>query len=433
MQALNLGSNSLKQPRKLHLTCATFASVVVLVYLASCGVESDSKTGGTNEQEGNCGRGIVVVGTDYVSTNVSLMSFDGAVLSSSFISSASTTSELSTPLGGDVALSTARNEGDSIVILDRYPAAVLTWVDIQSGTPSGQLSVTTGFRSNPRDYLEISPSKAYVTRYDSNLEQGQQQFDEGGDVLIIDPLTRSIKGRIPLESAIDDAPEGCSPNPDKMLSVGSSVAVLLGAYLDYFSSASSRIVRLNPSLDTIEETLVLEGMHSCTAMALSPSKKEIAVSCSGDYGSDSAARMAESGIVLVSAEDGWVEKRRFPAASFGLGPVGDGIAYVSEDTLVFTTQGSFPSETSSQEEDAFLVINTHSGDFKTLLRSDGMPFSLGGVRCAPECGVCFLADAERSGGVVHRFEVEPDGTFGTGTEIVVDSAIGLPPRGLGVF
>jgi hypothetical protein len=44
-----------------------------------------------------------------------------------------------------------------------------------------------------------------------------------------------------------------------------------------------------------------------------------------------------------------------------------------------------------------------------------------------------VADASRSAGVVHRYEVNEMGFLGERQEIIVDRTIGLPPRHLGWF
>jgi len=370
----------------------------------------------------------MVLGSDYASsTNVSLVSVNGEVLSSSFLSSASEKPGLSAPLSGDVVSTTTVNEDPAIVLVDRA-TAVLSWVATETGIPSGQLSVATGFYANPRDYLPLSPHKAYVTRYQTNSDPGREQFDEGGDILIINPSDRSILGRIPMRPAMVAASNKFDPYPDKLLSVDTNVAVLLGAYEPpYFSSsAAGRIVRVNPTEDTIESVIVFDGMHGCSAMALSPSGQEIAIACSGDFGVPEG-----SGIVLVSVSDMWSESKRFPAAHFGLGSVGATAAYASESKLVFVTNGDFGS--APQLEDALITLDTNTGAFEIALRSDNMPYSLGDVRCAAACGVCFAADAQRSGGLLHRFELAADGSLGSRSEIVVDTSIGLPPRYLGWF
>lgn len=415
-------------PAPSALLCLTLCS------MPACNVDAPSDgTGGTDTQPGACGRGLVVVNTDYQSTNVSLVSLDGHVLSSSFISSASADVGLSTALGGDVVLPTQRQDGDEILLLDRFPASVLTWVDVRTAEPTGQLSVAGGFAANPHDVLVLAPDKAYVTRYDPNLDSGREPLDQGDDVLVVDPSTRSIEGRIDLAPAMKDEADAYHARPDKLVMVDDRVFVLLGGYSrDFTQSVDSRIATLNPGSDSVVDVVTLEGMHGCISMTVSPSRHEIAVACAGEFAGDSVSSVADSGVVLLSTEGALAERRRFPAAKFDLGTTAS-VAYAGDTSLVVTTFGQFESADDPKRQDALLQVNTDTGDFEVLLRSEDTPFSFGDLRCAPACHVCFLADATRDGGVLHRFSVGPDGTLGTREQVVVDREIGLPPRNLGWF
>ena len=243
-----LGSSDRKRSTRFAKAIVVVTSMATGTAIATnaCNVESPEGTGGTDVTAGACGRGIIVVNSDYQSTNLSLVAIDGTVLSSSFLSSASTASGLSAPLGGDVVTPTQWQRGDEIVLLDRYPASVLTWVDVRSSTPTGQLSLATGFAANPRDYLLLNPTKAYVTRYQPNLAAGTGNHDEGSDIVVVDPLTRAVTTRLSLRSAMQDAPAVYYPYPDKMLRVGNEVAVLLEPIFDFMSTASSRTFASNP-------------------------------------------------------------------------------------------------------------------------------------------------------------------------------------------
>ncbi|MCL2825099.1 MAG: hypothetical protein FWD57_14005, partial [Polyangiaceae bacterium] len=395
METLKFGIEMVAGNRKRFGIRRNASVAFAIVGLCACGVESPDNTGGADLEEGECGRGVVVVQSDYVSTNVSLLSIDGLVLSSSMISSGTTAPGLSAALGGDVVVPSSRNVGADIVLIDRYPSGVLTWVDIESGVPVGQLSVANGFYSNPRDYLQLSATKAYVSRYNTNDDSGMEQFDEGGDVLVVDPRNRVSVGRISMDLAMGGVShEQYWPRADKLLEVGSDVAVLLGMYSpDFGSSAASRVARLNPRLDVIEQTLVLEGMHGCTSMAISPSGEEIAVGCSGQYSPDLGEQMVESGIVILSVKGVWGEVRRFRAVDFGMGPIGDSVSYGGDGVIVFTTTGALDSDWSVTMLDSVVVASTLTGEFSVVLRSEGVAFALGSVGCASGCGVCFSADS----------------------------------------
>ena len=389
-------------------------------------------TGGTKVPPGTCGRGIIVVASDYQSTNVSLIDIDGNILSSSLISSASATTMLSEPLSGDVVASTMPAQDGRIALIDRYPAGVLTWVDVRSGAVAGQLRAATTFSSNPQDYAEISPHKGYVTRLDPNVSPGTEPFGGGSDILVIDPQGPAVLGRIDLQSAIAGEDSNLYPRPNRILLANGHAVVLLSAYsLDFTKSASSRIVTIDTAKDMIVGTTVLVGMHGCLGLAKSPSGERISVSCTGTFQGDSTSKLDEAGVVVLARKgEGFVEESRWPAVKLGLGAPGFSLDFASEGSVVLTTFGREASGPVAAIDDTFITINLASSQIVRLLQS--APFTLGEVRCAPACGACFVTDAKTQGGVVHRFEVNAD-VLEHDMLIRTDTAIGLPPRSLGLF
>ena len=390
-------------------------SFVVLALAAQgmcgCGApDAPPGTGGTDVESGPCGRGLVVVASDYQSTNVSLIGRDGAVLSSSFVSSASADAALSAPLSGDVVAPNERLSGDDVVLLDRFPASVLTWLDVETAAVRAQLDVRTGFAANPQDYLAIDDDKAYVPRFETNPSPGEQLYDSGGDVLIVDPRAAAIVGRIDLLAAMSDAP-GFLPRANRMARLDDRAYVLLSAYDPTFSAAApSRLVEIDVASDEIVRTLLLDGLHGCSA--LSARSPQLAIGCTGSFDQSGDPVLAESGVVLV---ENMTETARFMASDQ---PFGFGLAFADDRTVVATTLGSFDGAS-----DALVVAH----DGRAIYRA-GAAFELGDVRCG--CGACFLADAESAR--VRHFAVE-SGEISQVSAIEVDSAIGLPPRALGGF
>jgi hypothetical protein len=71
-------------PKNNSLNCMACAALVVL----GCGApQVTPDVHGVNVEPGQCGRGLVVLETDYHSTNVSLMGFGGAILTPSLVHS----------------------------------------------------------------------------------------------------------------------------------------------------------------------------------------------------------------------------------------------------------------------------------------------------------------------------------------------------------
>ena len=379
-----------------------------------------------------CARGAAVVSSDYLTSNVALFGLDGRVVSSSLISSGSAEGGLSLALGGDVALPTERATGERLVLLDRYPASVITWVDLETAEVPAQLSVTTGFSANPHDYVRVSPTKAYVPRFEQNLDAGHEPFDQGNDVLVIDPSIPEITGRIDLLDAMAGEDARFLPRADRAVRVEDRVYVLLGSHSEDFESTDSRVVAIDTADDSLADVLVLSGLRGCAGLALSPDASEIAVSCSGAWEGDSVANVPEAGVARVGLYPAFQEIERYPAETFFEGSVSTGVSYAGPARLVFSTYGRFATEDLPPADDTLIELDLESGDFRVLFRSEETPFTLGDVRCDAACGVCFITDAARDGGVVHRFAVGEDG-LSLDQAITLDTSLGLPPRLLGWF
>src|SRR5690606_30268544 len=116
-----------------------------------------------------------------------------------------------------------------LVAIDRSNSA-LTWIDPSTCMPLRQLDVSTGFFGNPQDVISISPTKAYVTRYELNSTPtaDPSDQDEGDDVLIIDPSVPAITGRIAMASyavAVQNA--AIQARPGRALRLGDKLFVAL--------------------------------------------------------------------------------------------------------------------------------------------------------------------------------------------------------------
>lgn len=403
---------------------------------AACDVPPPAAgAGGTLEGRapGGCARGFVVVSSDYQSTSVALVGGDGTVLAPSLLSSGSAAPGLSTALGGDVVLPTGAPEGDEVVLLDRYPASVVTWVNVGTGAVRGQLSVATGFLANPHDYVAMDGDRAYSTRFESNATPGSEPFDAGGDLLRIDPRRLAITGRIPLAPALDGEPGGPLPRPDRAVRVGGRILVVLGGYSpDFSTSVAARVVAVDPAAAVIDQTLVLDGVHACSGLALSPDGSEVAVACSGDWGGDGTPDLDGSALVRVRTAPPLAEIARTPAAELGEGPIGMSVSYAGATRVVLTTLGRFGDAAGPEQDDAVVELDLDAGTHRTLLRSGDEPYTLGDVSCDAACGVCLVADAGRDGGVLQRFVVGDSG-LGQPAAIALEDGIGLPPRRVATF
>ncbi len=407
----------------------------LLVALSGCGavrVNPDNK--GVTVAPGPCGRGLLVVESDYQSSNVSVLGFDGAVLSASLASSSTEGSGFSETLSGSVVPPSTIQTGATIALIDSFPASVLRFVDLASARVTAELSVRTGFKSNPQDYLALDEHKAYVPRYEPNSNSGEELFDQGADILIIDPSQPAITGRIDLAPAMTGVAAGYSAHPSQVVRVSGRVFALLASYAnDYLSSEISRLVEIDPTTDELISTLLLPGLRGCVGMAVSPDALQLAVSCGGADLRGMPPKLDGSGLALVDISKAPRVLKQFAASDLGNDALAFALDYAAPGRVFFSTFGHFDASGAAAAQDTLLLLDTETKQPEVVLQSLSQPFSLGGIRCALGCGACFATDAERAGGSVLRFPVDADGNLGAPQTVRAETRIGLPPRYLGAL
>lgn len=431
-----------------RVLCAVAAGALAVT---GCALATVENTGGTERLAGPCGRGLVVVSSDFQSTTVALIDTHGAVLSSSMLSAASAPVGLSAALSGDVVLPTSAQLNDEIALIDRYPAAVLTFVNIRAGSVRAQLDVRTGFASNPQDFGLSTLGEAWVSRYETNVAPGSEAFDQGGDVLALAPAVPTITQRVDLALAMKDAP-GFLPRPGRMVVLDGRVFVLLAAYDASFThSAPSRLAVLDAESRVLLGVRVLEGLHGCGALAVEPpfdadgapiANRRIAVGCSGQFAGTSIPSLDSSGIALLATDLALTELARFSAADVVAQPIGFELDFAGPNGLLGVAFGSIDGERVTT--DALFHLDLATGAARRITTSRSRPFELGGVRCIhrqsasdPSAGAgsacsasCFVADGERAS--LLKLEVTGD-SIELSAEVALDDGIGLPPRLLGIF
>lgn len=397
-----------------------------------CNVESTGKdTGGVPRgTSSECPNGLVVLMSDYLSTQIALSDLEGETQSESFLSTGSTeTDGLAFPLSGDVALPGARPPSGRIVLLDRYGTNVVSWVDPETAEVLAQLSVATGFESNPSDYLEIDEHTALVSRWGQNAEPGREDHDSGGDLLILDTEEYAITGSIVFD-VIDDLP----PRPSALTRVGDEVWVTLDRVAADFSTTGEAMV-VGVSLADLEvvwqEPIV--GLKSCGRFAASPDGTLLALACTGDITSTGGTEdLDQSALVLFDATASPPEEiRRIFAVDIAGEPIQSDVVFARDDLVLLNTQTPWGGDTNNR----WLALDLETGEVKELLEASpdeegaGKGGVYGAMACAPGCSeTCLLADADR--GVLARVRIPETGMPGRVDSVTVETRVGLPPRDL---
>lgn len=416
------------EPVALARVAAALASVASLG-TAACNVTplGVKDRGAVVDGRPGCPGAALVALSDYLSTQIALVSLDGETLSESLISTASLEgSPLSFPLSGDVALPSSRPPSGRAVVIDRYGTNVLTFVDPETAAVLGQLPVGTGFESNPQDYLELDETRAFVSRFGQNPLPGAQPFDSGGDLLVIDTQTRAILRNVEL------AREGeLPPRPGGMTLVGDTAVVSLGRMsLDFKTTGDAAFAGIDVESETERYRVELPGLKNCGTLALAPSGTWAASACSG--GIDRTGKLenqAESGLVLFEVEGGLIrEIRRFSAESIAGEPIQSSVEFANDSTLLLKTQTVYGGPTNNRllAYEWELGVVTALSEARPDSEGAGKGVTFGGMLCAPGCGdVCLIADADR--GELQRFSFA-GGLLRALTPSRVEQLVGLPPR-----
>ncbi len=373
-----------------------------------------------------CPGAALVVLSDFLSSQVALVSLEGETLSESLISTASLEgSALSFPLSGDVVLPSSRPASGRAVLIDRYGTNVLSFVDPETAKVLGQLPVGTGFESNPQDYLELDETRALVSRFGQNPLPGSEPFDAGGDLLVLDTRAPAILRSIGL------AREGeLPPRPGGITLVGDTAVVSLGRMsFDFKTTGDAVYVGIDVQNERERYRVELSGLKNCGTLALAPGGRLAAAACSGaiDH-TGKLERLSESGLVLFELRDGFIhEFERFDAETLAGEPIQSGVEFASESTLLVKTQTAYGGE----RDNRLLAFEWELGLVTTLseARSEGVAgrgVTLGGMLCTPGCGdVCLIADADR--GELQRVSFA-GGIRRALSSVRVEQRVGLPPR-----
>jgi hypothetical protein len=401
---------------------------------ATGGIDLDAATAGRDASIG-CPVGVAALlgDSNYLSSQVALAALDGTVLSASFISSASApTDGLAFALSGDVVLPWTAPASGSVVVIDRYGTNVITWIDPATARVRTQLSVGTGFESNPQDYIELDATRALVSRWGINGDPNQQPFDTGNDLLVIDTRTPSILSSIALPWD-DNLP----PRPSAFTRVGTSVVVVLQRLSDDFSTqGDAEIVRIDPAGLTIAQDLQLSGVSNCGRLMPRPNDTGFGLSCTGPldlYGG--SKDLSKSALVLfdVDSSGNLAEQTRIPASALTGEPLQAAFDFASESIALLITQTPLGGSSNNRLLAVDLATPTVTPLAEAQPGADGTGRGLafGSVFCAHGCSpVCLLADAAQ--GLVRRFDLNEQPATEL-SSINVTPGIGLLPRQLAPF
>jgi hypothetical protein len=386
----------------------------------------------TNNPKGGNATGIAVIDSDFKSTAISLLDAHGMKLrQDDCIDSGAVTPTLSIALSGDVSLASQPQPNGELVLVDRTNGALI-WLDPATCKVTRELAVGTGFYSNPHDVISVSTTKAYVTRYETNATPSGSAGanDQGDDLLIINPSTLAITGRIDLSSyATTAAGVTLQARPDHALYVGGKVYVVLGNLSgDFKTSGPSRVVIVDPATDKVVGTIDPTGFANCAGIDYLASSHTLFLTCGGDFNSDPATQLAQSGVLLYDVS-GAAPKlvKTIPASVLGR-PLGNVFAAVSDELAVASIYGDF----TGTPPDALYTIDLQAVSATKVADAAGS-FVLGGAVIDAANHRVFVTNAEKGAPHVTVYDTSKAGSFPELTRFDANPKSGLPPGLIGWY
>lgn len=356
------------------------------------------------------------------SASVGAIGLDGEVLSESLITSGSDSPGLSLALGTDIVPTNQLQPGNAVLILDRNYHAI-DWLDLESAEVTNQVDVGPGdFGTNPYDYAYISPELGLVSRYETNAAPGAEDYDQGGDLVAVNPKTKELVGRVDFNYLVEDT-EGLMPRPTKMVTYEGKVYVVLGMLDGAFTPLEESVLAVVDP-ETLEVTATKQlGLRNCEDISLAPSGGVVAIGCKGGWADEPLT--LNSGIVIVDLDQSEPEI----VETYGAAELADAqintLAFASDSQIMFSTYGSFEPAA----DDRALTLDLTDDSVSEPLMEAGA-FQISSIRCVPPDNVCVLANADTM--AIEFFDVAAEGISHSKT-VEFDAGLGLAPRYIGVF
>lgn len=370
---------------------------------------------------------IAMVSSDYAASEIGILSRkEGALFHEAVFDSARTAPGLSAALSGDVVLPSAPNAFSWLFLIDRYPNAAVTLLDAQTFKPLVQFSVGTGYSANPQDLLVIDAHTAYVTRLNPNPHPGRQPYDAGDDILIVDPQSGAIKGRIALPE------EGKSPNghayswrPCRLRRVGRFVYASLNHLSNDFREAgAAALARIDPAEHRVERVFTFPGLANPVGLSYDPDRDTLFVACNGLYAAGAAPQLAQSGLLALSGaatdEPSWRLLRRAAEDSLGR-PFGFEIEHFAGFVIAVRN-----GDLAAGQGDRIVAVDPESGAEQTIYTTSSA-FGSGGLLADAFQGLLYIGDADARAPRVVRLSAA-NGRFRVAGETSNSPVFGLPPR-----
>lgn len=348
---------------------------------------------------------LAVLGSDFTSSALSLIDLTTGQVTSNVVNSGTVVSATGTALSGDVVLAQTPTLDGRIVLVDRKNG-VLTWLDPVTLKVTGQLNV--GFaNANIQDYVQVSATKAYVTRAAANVKPtaAADDFDDGDDVAVLDLAQQKIVGRIDL--AGHATLKGVVAFGGRMAFDGKTVWVpLANLAADFATAGPGRVVAIDSATDKVVHDVDAPDVKNCTKAVYLPASKTVAVVCQGFFG-DGPEQLKASGVLAIDASAATpTAKVAITAISLGgksplfKGPLNGNIGFVDGARGLVVTAG----DSAAKSPDRVWLIDLVAGTGEPIAQGGGA-FSLNGTWGDTKTKKVYVGEAFHVGGDLRVFDL----------------------------
>ena len=373
---------------------------------------------------------VVAVQSDYLATSVSLLRADGTLCVDNLLHSGSAPPGLVTAVSGDVTPPSTPHPDGLVVLLDRHPNAVLTFVEPHTAEVRGQLSVGTGFAANPHDVAFLAPDHAWVTRNETNPSPTADpaDLDDGGDLLVIDPAALSLLDRIDLHPEAD---AGLDPRPDRVALGGGLVWVSLNHLSRLFDAGGpGLLLALDPATRGVVHRLTFPDLTNCGGLAPTTAGDGLWLVCTGLFADAPAEQLARSGLVYIDLSGAApTVTLALSAADLADRPLGAGVTAVAGGAVALVV--ALGSLDPARADRLYAVDRATGAATDTGVSAGG--FQLGAPLLSPDADLVLVPVADPIEPRVRRYAWTGTG-LGDELEAVAPSpSVGLAPRHLAVF
>ena len=373
--------------------------------------------------------GVAVIGSDFSASSLSLLSLErGALVAGDVLHSGSVLPGLSMALSGDVDLPGAPVGGGRLVLIDRYPGAVLTVVSVASLEVERQIPVATGFASNPQDVLALPDGRWLVSRHETNPAAGDEPFDGGDDLLVLAPDEGLVRGRVPLASYAD---AGLQARPGRMAwARGRAFVTLTHLDADFEAAGPGRLLALAPDALEVTGSLDLPVGINCGVLTWAPGMDSLYLSCSGLYADGAQAQLARSALVRVRLDGEAPEASVFrTAGADGDRPFGFELGVLAGRWLVTTRLGDLASDLRDRVV-VYDLLAPAAGE--RVIHEATSSSGIWGLAALPGADVLLVSDGNPADPAVHRYEISDDDVTAL-SPLRPHPGTGLPPRALRAY